>query len=213
MFDFGLGLLGIFPSKKLRLRVVILHDESNSPITTPQEVSPVIERAKSIFKTEVNVKIVAADDVFIETLGHSAPAAALDVGCGTDAWKEDFGEAGDLFGRRTARSMSGILTGYAAPVTAFIVRDVRGTKDPKGCSLGPLTDYVTLDLSGLADSGSGDDVSVAPKWLAHEIAHACGLWHDSYGNSNLINPDEGSGTQLTRFQKTFLRNSRHVTYL
>ena len=151
-----------------------------------------------------------ADGVFVETLGHAAPTAALEVGCGTDAWLEEFGEAGDLFGRRTARNISGILTGYAAPVTAFIVRDV---EDVKGCSLGPLTDYVTLGLDGLENSDPGDDVAPPSKWLAHEIAHACGLWHDSYGNSNLINPDEGSGIELTRFQRSVLRNSRHVTYL
>ena len=210
IFDFGLGLIGILPNKKLRLRIVILHDESNSPLTTPNEVTPALEFAKLIFKEQANVKIIAADGIFIETLGHAAPAAALDVGCGFDAWKEELGEAGDLFGRRTARNMSGILTGYAAPVTAFIVRDVR---EVKGCSLGPLTDYVTLGLDGLENSDSNDDVSPPSKWLAHEIAHACGLWHGSYGSSNLINPDEGSGIQLTRFQRTMLRNSRHVTYL
>lgn len=210
LIDFGLGYIGILPAKKLRLRIVILHDETNSPLATPNDVSSTLEFAKSIFKNQANVNIIAADGVFVETLGHAAPTAALDVGCGFDAWKEEMGEAGDLFGRRTARSMSGILTGYAAPVTAFIVRDVR---DVKGCSLGPLTDYVTLGLDGLSNSNPNDDVSPPSKWLAHEVAHACGLWHGSYGSSNLINPDEGSGIELTRFQRNMLRNSRHVTYL
>ena len=210
LIDFGLGLIGFLPAKKLRLRIVILHDESNSALTTPNGVTSTLDFAKLIFKSQANVNIIAAGGVFIETLGHAAPTAALEVGCGFDAWKEELGEAGDLFGRRTARNMSGILTGYAAPVTAFIVRDVRGVK---GCSLGPLTDYVTLGLDGLSNPSGGDDVSSPSKWLAHEIAHACGLWHGSYGNSNLINPDEGSGIELTRFQRNLLRNSRHVTYL
>ncbi|WP_320826147.1 hypothetical protein, partial [Reinekea sp.] len=68
----------------------------------------------------------------------------------------------------------------------------------KGCSLGPFTDYVTVE---------GKD----PICLAHEVSHACGLWHTG-GRDNLANHICG-GTTLKGWQVEIVRSSRHVTYL
>ena len=97
IFDFGLGLLGIRPEKTLYLKVVILREIDSKSLTIQQEVQDCIDFAKTILKRELNVKLVPADDEFIETLSVVTPPEALDVRCGAGAWADDFGVAGDFF--------------------------------------------------------------------------------------------------------------------
>lgn len=212
--DFLANLIGIILPKKLRLRVVILQDETGSYLATVAEVEPAIERAKAIFKKELNTKIVASGGTMVSRANEIPPSTALEPGCGGDAWKEDFGDAGDFFARHSETNAAAFLTGYASPVTAFIVRNVRGKL---GCSLGPLTNYVTLDLDGIATitiGAPGDDVSatIGTSWLAHEIAHSCSLWHVKK-KINLMHESEESGVNLRKWQKAIARNSRHISFL
>lgn len=208
--DFFLALLGIMPRNSLRLRIAVLRDVTNTPVASNSVIHPILEYTMSIFSEQANVDILAADGLFMETLVSPAPTSALEVGCDADAWLEDFGEAGDFFRLNSAQDIASRVFGHAVPVTAFIVRNIREGKT--GCSLGPLTDYVVIGLQGLENSNANELSLVPSKVLAHEIAHACGLWHGDYGMSNLINPSPDSATRLTRFQKAVLRNSRHVTY-
>lgn len=212
--DLLASLIGILLPKKLRLRVVILRDETGSFLATAEDVEPAIERAKAIFKTELNTTIVAAGGKMVERVDPMPPTAALNPGCGFDAWKDDFGDAGDFYSLHIATNLSAAPTGYATPVTAFIVRNVRGKK---GCSLGPLTNYVTLDLDGIDTitvGGGDDDVSatIGRLWLAHEIAHSCGLWHVKK-KANLMHPTAEDGVDLRNWQKAIARNSRHISFL
>lgn len=211
--DFIGTLLGLIPKKKLRLRVVILRDGDGTPLTDAADVQPTIDRAREIFKQELNTDITAAGGILIEHVDAIPPSAALNPGCGSGAWGDHYGEAGDFYSLHIATNAAAAPTGYATPVTAFIVCNVRGEK---GCSLGPLTNYITLDLDGIAleNSNPDDDVSVlnGAKWLAHEIGHSCGLWHAG-GSSNLMDPEHAGGVKLRRWQKAIARNSRHITFL
>jgi hypothetical protein len=90
------------------------------------------------------------------------------------------------------------LSGLFYPVTAFVVLDI---DHASGCSLGPLTDYVTLDPGGARNAST----------LAHEIAHACGLWH-LRSKSNLLWRTSSRGDKVKWWQKNIFRSSRHVTY-
>lgn len=213
VIDFLGTLIGIAPPKKLRLRFVILRDETGSSLASRSDVQPAIDRAQAIFKQELNTTIFPAGGKMVETYDPIPPASALDPKCGGGAWLGDFGEAGDFYSLNIATNMAAAPTGYATPVTAFIVRKVQGEK---GCSLGPLTNYVTLDLDGIStiSSNTGDDVNtvIGRLWLAHEIAHSCGLWHVG-DRSNLMHADAEDGVKLGRFQKAVARNSRHVTFL
>jgi hypothetical protein len=128
-----------------------------------------------------------------------APAAALDVDCGARSWRQDLGEAGRYFrttraeALRGASSPAGGVTGYGGPVAVFVVRDIAGKA---GCSMGPLSDYVTVDR-------------VRGALIAHELGHACGLWHTK-ADGNLMLP-AANREELTRTQVAVFRNSRHVT--
>lgn len=130
----------------------------------------------------------------VQAMTSPPPAAALAVGCDVDGWKDDLGEVGAFFSKHTV--------GFIFPVTVFIVKDVIGKK---GCSLGPLTNYVTLDPRGVAAESS----------LAHEIGHACGLGAFGHPNNKprlMSTPSEGRGDSFSWYEKNLFRSSRHITY-
>jgi hypothetical protein len=209
IFDFGLGLLGVRPEKTLYLKVVILREIDSKSLTIQREVQDSIDFTKTILKRELNVKLVPADDEFIETLSVVTPPEALDVRCGAGAWADDFGVAGDFFRLNSAVMFFRSQTGWGSPITAFIVNSI-ADGDSIGCSLGPLTSYVTVSHDrGLIASETG----TAGKTLAHEIGHACDL-NDTSGANNLMTKSRiaPTGASLTHTQKARFRWSRHVSY-
>lgn len=197
--DLALTLAGSRRRKKLRLRVVILRDENGKPGATPADVEPAIAEARRVLASHLAIEIVSAAEPLVTTLDERAPKAALDSPCAEGSWRADFGSGGAFFRRHVARSTIGSLTGSGAPLTAFVVRDVLGKA---GCSLGPLVDYVTIDMGAL----KGRTLRV----LAHELGHACGLPH-SDEPENLMLP-KGMGEKLAAWQVAVFRSSRHVTY-
>jgi hypothetical protein len=218
LVDFLGAVVGILPEKKLRLCVIILRDENGDPVEDPANVVPWLQNTIDIFRREANVRVIpsapfqfdsafadgeVATEDWVLTQGRgSNDANVLDVECDGGMALADLGAAGgqfDLIASTTGFYSNGRrLIGYGAPVVVFIVRSVVGSQD--GCSLGPLTDYVVVE-SGL---GPGNNV------MAHEIGHACSLWHVD-DTTNLMNPDDAE-TQLSRFQVALLRSSRHVSY-
>jgi hypothetical protein len=190
--DLLLGFI-TWPSKKLRIKIRILSDQYGQAVASPSDLTPSIDYAKRVFKDRLNVKLLpypGSENPIVDIIVDPAPSAALQVSCGSGAWGEEFGDAGEFF--------AGHLAGLVFPVTVFVVKDMSGAD---GCSLGPLTDYVTLDRAGVK---SGNP-------LAHEVAHACGLWH-SGSKSNLMWKSPDRGDSLKWWQKNLFRSSRHVTY-
>lgn len=215
--DSILTLLGVMPQKKLRLYVEVLADDAGTLIMREEDPQPpepsgpstaewqklneAIDEARRILREQANVRIEPADNEEVINLrSDAAPAAALEVGCNGRAYRENLGKAGAYFEQHAHTTTLGTWTGYGAPITVFVVRDVAGKL---GCSLGPLTDYVTVDLGGVVEPTS---------WtMTHEIGHACNLWHDK--NSIMRHTSVGRPDKLKRWQKVMLRASRHVTYL
>ncbi|MEZ4515507.1 MAG: matrixin family metalloprotease [Chloroflexota bacterium] len=197
VFDFVVSLFGIWPAKKLRVRIVILRDERGLPVMDEpaaqrafDETARILGRAAQVEMVPVGWRVVTAP--------HGAPTAALDVRCTDGAWSDDLGEAGSFYRSIMAKTAVGTIVGYGAPVTVFVVRSI---SDKNGCSLGMLTDYVTVEArEALRTRGL----------IAHEIAHACGLLH-SQDKANIMYPT-GPGATMSRFQTAVFRNSRHVTY-
>lgn len=192
------NVAGVRPYKKMLLRVVILRDEEGTALAPDETIIPSFVEAQRIFLDQARVRLLPAGRLVV-TVAEPAPTAALDVHCDDGAWQEDFDLAGDYFRRHSAR-LGRRLLGYGAPVTVFIVRDI---SNKGGCSLGPLTDYVTLEAKML--------LRARYRLVAHEVAHACGLWH-SKDKPNLMFP-KGPGDKLALWQTAILRNSRHVTLL
>jgi hypothetical protein len=191
-------LAGVRRPKTLRLRVVILRDERGRPVATEEEVAPSLEEAKRVL-LQARVALVPAAEPWVETRAETAPPAALDSPCASGFWRADFGPGGAYFRRCAARTLRGTLTGSAAPLTVFVIRDVVGRA---GCSLGPLVDYVTIDAGAL--------LGATKRVLVHELAHACGLPHSRVPGNLMLS--RRMGGRLKAWQVAVLRSSRHVSY-
>jgi hypothetical protein len=190
------SLAGSRRPKKLRIRVVILRDEQGQPVARAEDFEPSIAEARRVLREMLAVDLLPAAEPLVWTLETPAPTDALDSPCAEGSYRADFGPGGAFF--RLHRERGGI-TGSGSPITVFVVRDVLGKA---GCSLGPLVDHVTVDMTAL----TGRRLRV----LAHELAHACGLPHSSAGE-NLMLP-KGMGDRLQPWQIAVFRSSRHVTY-
>ncbi len=199
IFDLLLGFLA-WPPKKIRVHIFILSTEEG-PLVDPAALTASVEFARKAFKSGFNVKLLAYSKNMIEIIKEPAPPEALSVGCGGGALADEFTEAGEYFASHLA-GWNGIPISLTFPVTVFIVSDVTGGSDTAGCSLGPLTDYVTVDIK---------EGVPTPSVMAHEIGHACNLWH-SGTKSNLMYRDPDRGDSVKWFQKNLFRSSRHVTY-
>jgi hypothetical protein len=190
------SLAGSRRPKKLRVRVAILRDEQGEPVATPADVEPSLEEARRVLAETLAIELLPAAEPTVRMIDVPAPASALDSPCAEGSYQADFGTGGAFFRRHRE---PGGLTGSGAPITVFVVRDVLGKA---GCSLGPLVDYVTVDMSAL----TGRRLRV----LAHELGHACGLPH-SGTPENLMLPSS-MGDRLQPWQVAVFRSSRHVTY-
>lgn len=214
--DLLLGAIGIRPEKKLRVQVVILRDENGNPVSTPTRVLQDVQALIDVYMDQANVRVLpvrwqtfstpfskreAADARFVVTAPKPSGKAELDVECNASTWLKDLGTRGS--GLHLKMSRLGFwgnlrrLAGYGAPVTAFVVRDIRNAL---GCSLGPLLDHLSVLMV------AGDDSTTF-----HEVGHACGLLDG--GKAGTVMACSGPcGRTMTLFQKLVVRNSRHVTY-
>jgi hypothetical protein len=219
LVDFLVGLIGILPEKKLRICVVILRDEMGDLLATRASLVPLLQNAIDIFRREANVRVIPSaplqfdsgfagrerateDWVHTQTRGRN-DSSVLDVACDSGAAGEDLLTVGAQFELLASTacfySNARRVLGYGAPVVVFIVRSVGGT-DESGCSLGPLSDYVTVEANRPPDSSV----------IAHELGHACNLLHvDDRNNLMALGRMD---TRLSRLQVAWLRISRHVTY-
>jgi len=215
LVEYLLWKLNIQPVKKYRIGFVILRDKDNLPLTSEESVLPVVRKAQEIY-SQAKVDILPAfprpkklsesgefpeSSLWVRTLDKPASAKILEVGCNLPAMLQDIGLPGTLFQYHTIGVFfeSGVrrLTGYGAPVTVFVVQEIVGFA---GCSLGWLSDYVTVESRHLFTT-------------AHELGHACNLPHRK-DKANLMHP--ASGRQriilLTEWQIAMIRASRHITF-
>jgi hypothetical protein len=187
--EVGLSLAGSRRLKRMRIRVLILRDEEGRPVATPDDVQPALEEARRVLRTQLAIDLLPAAEPVVSTLDEPAPTASLDSPCAEGSWRADFGTGGAFFRRHAGRS----------GITVFVVRDVLGKA---GCSLGPLVDYVTVDMGALKGR--------TRRVLVHELGHACGLPH-SRAAENLMLP-KSMGDRLQPWQVAVVRSARHVTY-
>lgn len=181
--------------KRLRICVIILND-NGVPLATQASLNPFITTATTIFDQQANVELIVEGVI---TLTEPSPDYALNVGCDWEGWWDDLWLAGAWYEiTANAECFDGAgrrLIGWFSPVVVFVVKNVSGKS---GCSMGPASDYVVIEGGN-------------PVCFAHEIGHACGLWHHS-DTANLMFRQCG-GQSLKKWQRVLLRNSRHVSYL
>ena len=190
LFDTLFGFLN-WPEKKIRVKIFILPDPEGNAVVSSTELHASIDYAKRIFRKHFNVTLLAHDKgSFTEVLSTIPPTEVLYTKGGPAALKEEFKIAGSFFGSN--------LSGFIYPVTIFVVINIKGAS---GCSLGPISDYVTLDPLGARQSST----------MAHELAHACGLWHVNE-KANLLYRYNKRGDEVRWWQKNIFRSSRHATY-
>lgn len=186
--DFVRTLSGSRRSRTMRIAVRILRDESGEPVASPADVAAALAEARRVLRDQAGVDLVAAVEPETASLDGAAPTASLDSPCVEGWWRADLGPGGAYFRGHAVRG----------GVTVFVIRDVVGRA---GCSLGPLTAYVTIDRRAFGGSGV--------RVLAHELGHACGLPH-SKAEGNLMFP-RAPGERLAPWQAAVFRGSRHVT--
>lgn len=203
--------IGFRPTKKLRYFIVILSDEDNLPLEKPIKVIEAINRTKQIFSTQANIDLIPAFPPWIDptrltgeskegifVLDYKSSRQILDLGCGVHAILNDLLLQGSTF--QWIDVYHFFYTGFrrffgcGVPVTIYIVRNI---SKKIGCSLGWLSDYVTIKKGHL-------------KAIPHELGHACNLLHRNDPH-NLMYPIGLTSEDLSPWQTALLRASRHVT--
>lgn len=197
-----LGIVDLFfgfvawPPKKLRLQIIIL-STLKGPLLDPSDLDLSIAFAKKTLKDRFNVKLKPFGKNYVKVINEPAPTYALNVHCDFGAFKDEYKAAGEYFAKHVV-GWNGVPTSIKFPLTVFVVFDV---KDKVGCSLGPLSDYLTITSAGVKDGNT----------LVHEIGHSCSLWH-SKQKANLMYENSDRGNKVKWYQKNLLRSSRHVLY-
>jgi hypothetical protein len=234
-FDSILALAGIMPEKKMFLLVVIQRDSRSEPIISDRTVIyRSVQYLINCFREELNIRVLPykliqfktpfsadsiSNDDFIVVDDESTPDRDLDLCCDECEAGNNLLRRGGVYSAKITRNNffggGRRLLGWGSPVLAFAVRSF--TDGKAGCSLGPLTDFVTVrfqnsdpnfvlsDLTSEKSLGSVTD-------LAHEVGHCCSLPHFEDAE-NLMKRGPNRKGHLTMWQKVLVRSSRHVTYL
>lgn len=208
---FGLiewGILGKKLDKKLRLAVVLFADGPNNPIVNKQEVIDQLKRMAILYKEKANIKVKSAksnasqepSEDWITIYEKPASSKMLNVGCNKFAFGQDLWLTGMMFQFTALTRLFYTnflrIIGYGSPIVVYIVEDIENFN---GCSIGLLTDYVTIDCKGVVS-------------IPHEIGHACNLFHVE-DEENLMHKQGSEKSKLTDKQAAIMRASRHVTFL
>lgn len=231
--DIVLTLLGIMPEKKLRLGVIVLKSADGQFVVSDELLHRAVQCAINVFRDEVNVRVIPIRYAQYQTPWAAGARASrdylfyddapssdrlLDVCCGGCAWGQDLGTVGADFNakmiRHTFWGNGRRLLGYGSPIVAFTVRTFQGGKH--GCSLGPLSDWVTVLFENSNPNVPPEQLTSEKtlSWvgtLTHEMAHACNLWHVT-DDSNIMHTPPPRKYGMSRWQKSLVRASRHVTY-
>jgi hypothetical protein len=229
--DWLLGAIGIRPEKILRVCTVVLKDEKGNSVCSMDVARQLLQVACDIYKRDANVRIIPSkpfkyatgfagaetvDDSWVIVDGSNSDATLLDVPCGSATSALGLPASGFQL-KMSLLCFYGAwrrVSGYGAPVTCFIIRDVT---DAIGCQV-IFTDYCTMD-------GALTLPHPSPRTLGHEVGHACMLSHQcvDLDNANMmatqdecspssttlpdrVNPRISNGQALT------IRASKHVTY-
>lgn len=203
--DFFGTLFKYMPEKQVFVEVLVLQ-KNKVPIAKLPEVQAVLDLADEVYREQMNVRIVNRQGRRPLDYAEDVPERNLSVTCkALKVFASNFSSVGAWFRDRQVVNTGGQTLGWGNPVTVFVVENVEG--DNSGCSPGPLADYVVIDPRALSGNEAKRMV------LAHEVGHACGLWHPFFGRKkNLMkHASDRRSRRLGRLQKAVFRSSGHVT--
>ncbi len=201
---------GLRVDRRLAVRALVLTKEGD-PVADIEGVGERLGEASAILQKQAGVRLAPirfARDVrpalpLVEAARSAASKPALIASCDLTALRDDLLRRGGagwcrrlIFADVWRCYFGGArrLLFFGRPLYVFVVQQVKGMS---GCSLGPLADYVVVG----ADCGG--------MTMAHEIAHACGLWHVR-DEANLMKHIH-SKDRMTPLQAAVLSTSEHVT--
>lgn len=239
--DALLWSVGVRPPKRLRVQIVILRDEQGIPVASPAYARSLFALAAEVYRRDANVRLVAqapyvgpaadatGDLACVRLDPRPSPRRVLDLPCNARGALTDWLLAGSTLQRKTSTlCFDGAwrrLLGYGAPVVCYVVRSLPGRPPALGCALW-ITGYATI-------KGDTQQPPRHPRTLAHELGHACNLWHTCVESdprnlmatrrgTPLLSPCRGRigqpavdahNPRLNTLQALLVRMSKHVTYL
>lgn len=188
----------------LPVRLLILSDETGTPLVEPSAVGPALQRADRVFTDGAGMRVRL---VGVNTVTEPAPTEVLDPRANRRLLLDHaLGRTGFLLRHLPPRPASSVV---GDPITVVVVRTISGRVT--GCSLGMTADWVIVQASLFdARNARSYDETV----LAHELGHAVNLPH-LRDPANLMNPDSTPparmrGTALRRWQAAVAVANRHV---
>ena len=203
LIDFGLGLIGVRPEKRMYVGLMIPTTGGN-PITTEAAMMPMITTAQTLYKQLCNVKIVYTG-ACIATPG--APETALTLACDEKGFFADWWLGGSWveFAASRCHFEDGWrrILGWGAQIIVIPVLDVTpddGTSTTVGCSFASTHNYIVVE--------PGANAATA----AHEIGHACWLTHSDDRTNLMWSRTLATNPTLTSWQASIIRWSKHCVY-
>ena len=196
------SLIGIKLKKKMYFGVIIPVID-DKPLVEEAAIQIWVDTAVEIYKRTCNIDLRFTG--FCKT-SISPPIKPLEIQCGAGGFFADWWLLGSWFElvSNTCKFQSNWrrVTGYGGEIIAFIIDGFSGT--PVGCSMAGTHNYVTVQKP----PGPFNDT------LAHEMGHACLLWHMSTGGTNLLDTGGRSTSTpvLNSLQVAMVRSSRHAVY-
>jgi hypothetical protein len=203
--DFFGTLFKHMPEKQVFVEVLILQ-RNQVALAKMADVQAVLDLADDVYREQMNVRIVNRQGR--RPLDHveDVPARNLSVTCEPlKVFASNFSGVGAWFRDRQIVNTGGQTLGWGNPVTVFVTENVEGGN--AGCCPGFLADYAVIDPGALSGS------EAKRMLLAHEVGHACGLWHPAFSKKkNLMKHEtDRRSRRLGRLQKAVFRSSGHVT--
>lgn len=205
LIDFAGSLLGIRLRKRIYVGVLIPR-ANGVPVATEAQILPQIQQADALFRALANVEVVYTGAC---TARLNAPEQALNIQCDFAGFFSDWWIGGSYleFASANCKFDDGWrrLVGHGGQILVIPVQNVQ-PDDPAsvtvGCSFVSSQNFVVVEPT------------VDPFTAAHEIGHACWLWHTGdplnlMYKSTLTTPTP----TLTSWQVSLLRGSKHCVYI
>jgi hypothetical protein len=208
LVDFIVSLIGIRPTKYMRLKVFILLDSKRRPIHDPNVVDNWLNETIKIFKQKLNIEIHTlnqrAED-YVSTIEEPAPSYAVfpsscSISNSYGPSAEYYEEHMNYIHTSTSEFLADLI-GYGKGIYAYMIHSFKDGKSV-GCSYPVISDYCLIALEAKTTT------------LAHEICHLCGLFPHLDDSHNLMNSNRNDlDSELSTWQISIVRNSKYVTYL